>query len=368
MVCYFFFKDNEEQDSVATALCALLHQLLTRHPALIRHALPMWEKNGEKLQREIQEMWRTFQKLAVDPVAPSITCVFDALDECRENDRQQLISLLCDFLQRSTRGALTNNVKFLVTSRPYDSVQRWFEHTISGWPHIRLRGEDENEQIHQEINLVISKQVRDLSKEFALSRNVQQRLEQRLLNMQHRTYLWLHLAMEDVRETYQNSLYPDTVVIDSLPSSVEEAYERLLQKINDKQRPNARQILLIIVGARRPLKIGEMALALGAARMQHFETGSLNVRNTQLLERQIRHWCGLFVFIQQSTLFNSSDSQGVSIIGQSKHQFRPNHVASITNSISRRARDGQGVHHLLVRSRSCCEVSENRASCSARYT
>src|SRR5690348_12943644 len=26
-VCYFFFKDNDEQDNIATALCALLHQL-----------------------------------------------------------------------------------------------------------------------------------------------------------------------------------------------------------------------------------------------------------------------------------------------------------------------------------------------------
>jgi hypothetical protein len=29
-ICYFFFKDNEEQNSIATALCAILHRLLER--------------------------------------------------------------------------------------------------------------------------------------------------------------------------------------------------------------------------------------------------------------------------------------------------------------------------------------------------
>lgn len=40
-ICYFFFfKDNEEQDNLVTALCALLHQLFAHQPWLIRHAAP----------------------------------------------------------------------------------------------------------------------------------------------------------------------------------------------------------------------------------------------------------------------------------------------------------------------------------------
>lgn len=170
MVCYFFFKDNEEQDNLASALCALLHQVFTQRPDLIRHALPTWKKNGEMLRRETRELWHILQQLAADLTVPPIICVLDALDECREYDRRQLITFLCGSLQQSARSDSKNRLKFLVTSRPYDSVQRWFEQTTSRWPHIRLRGEDENEQIHQEINLVIKKQVHDLGEEFALSR------------------------------------------------------------------------------------------------------------------------------------------------------------------------------------------------------
>jgi hypothetical protein len=66
--------------------------------------------------------------------------------------------------------------------------------------------------------------------------------------MEHRTYLWLHLAMEEIRETYQNNLYPDEVQIDSLPTSFDDAYERILQKINARQKSNAQKVLLVIIG------------------------------------------------------------------------------------------------------------------------
>lgn len=39
-IYYFFFKDNEEQNSLATALCAILHQLFSLQPHLLQHALP----------------------------------------------------------------------------------------------------------------------------------------------------------------------------------------------------------------------------------------------------------------------------------------------------------------------------------------
>ena len=37
-ICYFFFKDNEEQDSLVTALCAILHQLFDTQPRLLQYA------------------------------------------------------------------------------------------------------------------------------------------------------------------------------------------------------------------------------------------------------------------------------------------------------------------------------------------
>src|SRR5207237_1751357 len=89
--CYFFFKDNNSQNNTTTALCALLHQLFTDQPQLIQHAIPVWEKNEDKIQRERAELWRLLLAATRDPEAYDVTCILDALDECQPPDRQWLI-------------------------------------------------------------------------------------------------------------------------------------------------------------------------------------------------------------------------------------------------------------------------------------
>ena len=253
--------------------------------------------------RRLKRCGEFLRQSAADPDASSIICVLDALDECREDDRKQLIKWLCDIRQSLAHHDSKSTIKFLVTSRPYDNVQRWFEPTTLRWPYVRLRGEDENDQIHREINLVIEQRIRDLTSEFALSNSNTDRLREQLLQMQHRTYLWLYLAIEEIRGLYQNSFHPNNVVIPTLSSSVEDAYERILQKIEMQQKPNARRILLIIVGARRALTIGEMALALGAASVHQLDDSTFEAPDERHLKKHIRQWCGLFVFIQDSKLF-----------------------------------------------------------------
>ncbi|EED11463.1 conserved hypothetical protein [Talaromyces stipitatus ATCC 10500] len=48
-IVYFFFKDNDEQNNLATTLCAVLYQLFSLQPQLLRHVLPFWERNKEKI-------------------------------------------------------------------------------------------------------------------------------------------------------------------------------------------------------------------------------------------------------------------------------------------------------------------------------
>lgn len=126
-VCYFFFKDNELQGSLATALCGLLHQLFAQQPLLIRHAIPAWEKDGDGVRQEVGELWRILHNAANDTEAKSIICVLDALDECCEVDRRRLIDLLCQFYEESAKSAPGHRwLKFVITSRPYDDIQDRF--------------------------------------------------------------------------------------------------------------------------------------------------------------------------------------------------------------------------------------------------
>ncbi|KAK5079904.1 hypothetical protein LTR70_005635 [Exophiala xenobiotica] len=307
-VCYYFFKDNDEQSRLAPALAAILHQLFGLRRDLIQPcALSAWCATGDRISEEATQMWRILEDLKdTDPESrgPLVICVIDALDECRDNDRRQLIEFLCRL--HANRSARTQDhaiLKIMVTSRPYDSVERWFSGVSRQFPQIRLRGEDENDPINNEINLVIQHNVHRLAQEYNLMQGTKDRLLGVLLDMKHRTYLWLHLAIEDIREALQLGLLPDTVEVDAVPSSVEDAYERILAKVKAKQIPVVKRILKLIIAARRPLATEEVAIALAlASRSDNDNSPELYV-NAVHVEKQIREWCGLFVFIRDSKVF-----------------------------------------------------------------
>jgi hypothetical protein len=304
-ICYFFFKDNSEQNRLATALCALLHQLFGRRTPLLQHAMVIWEKNGEKVQDEVDDLWRILHAATTDPVADGVTCVLDALDECREDDRRTLIRFLTDFYTRSCqKSSRKGQLKFLVTSRPYSGIELDFEGIPPNLPAIRLSGEDKNEEIRDEINLVIKENVSTVSRELHLNQMLKDLLEEKLLTISHRTYLWLHIVIEEIRQSTKRTQKQYIGIINSVPETVEDAYEKILSRNNPKEREKAEKLLYIIIGARRPLTLTEMDVAFQLA------TESENVKaygeldlDRHHLKTRIRSLCGLFIFVNDSRVY-----------------------------------------------------------------
>ena len=186
--CYFFFKDNEEQNNIAIALCAVLHQLFTHKPELLRHAIPSWQRNEEKLQQETKELWQILLSAATDPAVGHVVCILDALDECEGQGREELIGDLKNF-HNSSNSTKHSSLKFLVTSRPYVSIKKDWHGITSGIPTIWLAGEMMNEDISKEINHVIDARVLEVSDQNGLSQDLQESLKMRLKGMNNGTYL-----------------------------------------------------------------------------------------------------------------------------------------------------------------------------------
>ena len=255
--CYFFFKDNDDQNSLATALSALIHQLFTGQPELIEHAVPTWKRTGDSISRETHELWQIFLAAANDSKAYNTVCVLDALDECQERDRHQLISLPSQLYTKSSNfNSCSHWLKFFVTSRPYCDIEDQFGKILSSQPVIRLRGEHENGQIHKEIDLVIQRWVSELGQRKKISEQTQSRLLQKLLDLEHRTYLWLYLATKGIERRCRTGFGPDEELIISLPTSVDDAYEKILSRVEEEDKDSVRMILLCVVGARRALSVG----------------------------------------------------------------------------------------------------------------
>lgn len=168
--CYFFFKDdNIDQKGVTKALCALLHQLFSKNHSLIEHALHDFRQEGSSLPQLFYSLWRILIKATTDPRAGEVICILDALDECEESGRYQLIDSLNKYFTNATScERQRSTLKFLVTSRPYFDIERRFKRLTHNFPTIRLEGEKESEAISREITSVIKVRVQQIGLEVRL--------------------------------------------------------------------------------------------------------------------------------------------------------------------------------------------------------
>ncbi|KAH7357568.1 hypothetical protein BKA66DRAFT_427820, partial [Pyrenochaeta sp. MPI-SDFR-AT-0127] len=300
-LCYFFFKDNSEQNNNTTALCALLHQFFCAHESLLqKYAAKAERQNGLALKNDFDGLWKIFTSAATDPLAGEVICILDALDECQESDRNILIHHVQrfyeEFTEREVRGF---KLKFLMTSRPYSDIEYQFSILLQRIPTIRLAGEEESEKISREIGIFMAAKVNEIADRRRLGNNVRESLLKRLAGVENRTYLWLHLTLDQVKTLEGKTLKKWLEAIDTLPQTVEEAYEKILARCN---RQNARTALRIIVAAQRPLTLREIDVALAITK-ESTSCEDLDLEGDTGRREWVRNSCGLFVSIVDSRVF-----------------------------------------------------------------
>lgn len=189
--CYFFFKDdNAEQTSATNALCALLHQLFNQKKPLINHAISDFRSNGVRLQGLFERLWSILQEAAAHKKAGAIVCIIDALDECEESGRTRLLKYLDHFYNNiAGNDRKSMRLKFLITSRPYFHIERNLQSLISKYPVIRLTGEAETQSISREIDPVIKVEIKRLGTTLDLDTSIQSILQRELCKHNNWTYL-----------------------------------------------------------------------------------------------------------------------------------------------------------------------------------
>ena len=304
IVCYFFFK-HDSDSKTSDALCALLHQAFSVNPALVKYALPYFESNGPQLARLVHTLWNILVEVATDPGVDEFVCILDALDECQ--NPKSIIWKLTEFFSpagsRENQQALSK-IKFLFTSRPYTSLERGEKGLgtlLRSTPEIRISGDEECETIQEEIAMYVRHQSFLISEELGLDGQTKIYLEERLLSMQNRTYLWLYLVLEDLRNsdlgTTTKSLEK---IINTLPPTVDAAYESILNK--STHPTEAKRLLHVVTGAIRPLTVAETRVVLAIDRQSH-SFADLNLDDLKIFEKLIRNRCGHFIKISEGKIF-----------------------------------------------------------------
>ncbi|GAW21984.1 hypothetical protein ANO14919_115150 [Xylariales sp. No.14919] len=317
--CYFFFKDDfEEQRSVENALRCILCQLFDQRKDLLSdELLEKFETGGAMLLSSFSELWHLLTSVARQKNAGKIICFLDALDECEERGRVRLARALNELYNiESSAFAL----KFLITSRPYASIQLEFQLLENEKPTIHLQGENqiETDKISREIDVVIKHKVETIGSELRLQSHEATQLYLKLTSIPHRTYLWVYLTFDAIRNSKGFNL-EDTIY--NLPQTVEEAYERILAKSSDTT--TARRLLHIVLAASRPLNLHEMALALDL-RLNITPHHANQAAPTDRVRPTIRDLCGLFVIVIDSKVYLLHQTAREFLLGKRlrSHNFR----------------------------------------------
>ncbi|KAJ0417674.1 ankyrin repeat-containing domain protein [Aspergillus carlsbadensis] len=297
-VCYFFFKD-QDQNTVRQALCAVLHQLFSQQPCLLEHAVRRYNQDGQGLTKSTSSLWEVFSDAVSDARAGSVIIVLDALDECAESELPDLVHNLEEQFSEDRFGEA--RLKYLLTCRPYEQIVSRFHRLLAAFPDIRIPGEEASEMISQEVNIVIKHRVDRLSRRKRFPDETKRYLEKRLQEGTHRTYLWVYLVFAYLeRGDFKRTLRGVEASIATLPNTVNEAYEQILNKSKDD--PMVRKALSIVLAAGRPLTVLEMNVAVnvgGSLESVH----DLDLEDEQDFKARLRSWCGLFISVYHDKIY-----------------------------------------------------------------
>lgn len=301
-IYYFFFKDDSENNrNVNHALCAILHQLMCRDRSLLRYAMDVYHANGEQLPNLLEPLWKIL--LAILERLPNpVVLLFDALDECAEFSRLLLIEKLAILMSHERENS---KLKVIMTSRPNtpigNAIWRYGYNPMS----IQLSGEREVESqaISDEIDLYIGVKMehfRDLRKYRGIHDDAHELLLSRLNSVENRTYLWVSLIFPELEKAAGISETKLLVLIEQIPTTVQDAYEKILDRSMNK--PRARTLLHMVVGACRSLTLTEMNFAL-AVQDHSDPMMKLDTDPAASFAETIRELCGLFILIQDDRIY-----------------------------------------------------------------
>ncbi|OAQ65572.1 vegetative incompatibility protein HET-E-1 [Purpureocillium lilacinum] len=281
---YFLCDSNYAiRTSSKSILRGLLWQLWNSYPRLIPgYARRHYDQLKQKLFDDFDHLWTLFMETAKANDSCQLYCIIDALDECDEASRDDLLYQIEHVFSGSARTP--PNINFLILSRPYvqirDYLSQFDNHTIASFP-----------QLQRDIDLYIDHEVEKLAKIRRYPRVLKEKLKRELGTRAEETFLWVGLACRELRRIPSvNALE----FLERLPRQLESIYSQMFDSILGPDAPDAAdttKILSFVATAVRPLTLLELSEACA------FDTNEDDVEaRTQYLRDRIES-CRLVIDI-----------------------------------------------------------------------
>ena len=257
VLAYYFCDNKDEKRNTDTAIIrGLLLQLLRQIPSFFRHVKLVYDQHKDAMFNNFETLWRIFSKVLQDTDGSDIYILIDALDECQDKSSKKLLWAFADLLAFDKEKK--TKLKLLITSRPDPEVDA---EDISSKYGSQLR--IDSAQINADLEKYINMKVEELSKVKKYTPGLSQLVKTTLIKKAGGTFLWVSFILKDLEATNRLKLVSEK--LQRLPLDLNEVYDRILGQIDEENKTFAKLTLSWIVGARRPLRIQELKMALNLA-------------------------------------------------------------------------------------------------------
>ena len=251
---YYFCDNKNHKRKTATAIIrGLLRLLLLQHHELIELLKKDVKTTGDGFFEDFHGLWESFVKVTNHRTAGEVYLLVDALDECEKDERKLLLKnfsrLFC-----SPSNSETKKVKLLVTSRPEDDINLVKRNApqISSALQLDLK----NDKINEDLSRFIEDKVNNT---FSWKGdNLVKHVRDVLIENAEGTFLWASFVLKDLESIPKDQVREK---LKTLPKSLSEVYDRMLQQIKFDNAGVAEFVLRYVAVALRPLTVSELAMA-----------------------------------------------------------------------------------------------------------
>ncbi|KAH8683862.1 hypothetical protein BGZ61DRAFT_58812 [Ilyonectria robusta] len=260
---YFYcYRNDKKRRQPQSILSSLVRQFAS--PVGRRDEIHQGARNlAKKLQDECLEMDVQMSKdLLVDLVTSyqSSTIVLDALDECDDETRGQLMDCLTFLMRQSL------NIKIFISSRMDYDIERHFR----SQPMIMIQATDNKGDIETFIRERLASDAAWKDAKLELREHITITLIHRSKGM----FQWVALQVQEILKIKHRDKGAIKKCLDSLPTTLSAAYGQIWKKINEQSaqdRELGRRAIRWVLCAPRPLSTNELATAM----MIDYETENL---------------------------------------------------------------------------------------------
>lgn len=302
LVLYYFFERTRDEAQLATALCAILHQLFCSQQGeslFASEALPLIKQYGESLKTNVDKLWYLFA-LCIDKSAVTQTfCVLDAIDECRSQVCDKLGELLGTALV--VEKATPTPWKFFITGRDNPQIERSFRRLTRLERPFKLSVDHEGDAISLDIKLMREERIRQLSEDRQLTSNEVAVIRRKITVGRDPTYLYVSLMMDYISRipAVGPKQFITAVEKVSVPPNVEAAYQMMLRESTNCEL--AREILSYIVASVPAISVDALDILL-AVRKSTLSLEDIHLRGFKRLALDARTVCGPIVKVSNGRI------------------------------------------------------------------